>query len=465
VRAVETPVIPAKAGIQKRWTPASAGVTAMSMLLAACAVTTDRTVLRADSDDAYTLAASLVSEVGPRFAGTAGDALAVQWALRKLAELGFQNVRAEPVTVPRWERGAIAVEMLKPRPRALEAVALGGSVATPPGGLEARVLMVGTVEELEAMPEAKVRGRIVFINTRMERKRDGSGYGAAVPARTRGAAAAGARGAVAVLIRSIGTDLHAHTGTVKYDGGPKVAAAALSGPSADALELAFLAGPVTARVALESRELPDAPSANVIGEIPGETGEIVLLGAHLDSWDITPGANDDAAGVGIVVAAARRVAALGTPRRTLRVVLFANEEFGLHGARAYAAAHAAELERHVAVLEADSGSGAPYRLHAWVGKGHWAAVAQVAVGLGLEPGANGQKGGADVSVLRKLGVPELIVAQDASRYFDVHHTAADTVGMLDRDGLARATGAFAVLAHFAAQRREGFGRLPPDPSP
>lgn len=435
----------------------------MALLLAACAAAGDRERLRAESDDAYTLAASLVTEVGPRFAGTQGDARAVQWALRTLTGLGFHNVRAEPVAVPRWQRGPIAVELLKPRVRLLEAVALGGSVATPPGGVEARVVMVASVEALEALPDARVQGRIVFINTRMERRRDGSGYGKAVPARRKGPAVAGARGARAVLIRSIGTDLYAHTGTTKYEAGPKVAAAALSGPSADALELAFLAGPVTVRMALAARELPEAQSANVIGEIPGRTGEIVLLGAHLDSWDTTPGANDDAAGVGIVLAAARRVAALGTPRRTIRVVLFANEEFGLHGAKAYAQARAGELERHAAVLEADSGSGVPFRLNAWVGEEHWPAVARMAAELGLETGANGQKGGADVMVLRKLGVPELIVGQDASGYFDVHHTRADTVAALDRAGLDRAAGIFAVLARFASERTEGLGRLPPEP--
>jgi len=446
----------------KYWTPAFAGVT-MAMLLTACAGTADRGSLRAEADDAYAIAASLVTEVGPRFAGSEGDARAVQWAVRKLTDLGFQNVRAEPVMVPRWQRGAIAVELLQPRARLLEAVALGGSVATPPGGVEARVLMVGTVEELEALPEAKVKGRIVFINTRMQRSGDGSGYGKAVPARRKGAAVAGAKGAKAVLIRSIGTDLHAHTGTTKYDAGPKVAAAALSGPSADALELAFLAGPVTVRMAVEARELPEVSSANVVGEIPGRTGEIVLLGAHLDSWDITPGANDDAAGVGIVTAAAKRVATLGTPRRTLRVVLFANEEFGIHGGKGYAQAHAAEIGRHVLVMEADSGSGGPIRLDAALTEADWPWALGLAAELGLAPGTNGKPGGVDVGEIRKLGVPELVVEQDGSKYFDVHHTRADTVEMLDRAGISQATGVFAALAHAASEREAAPGRIPPKP--
>lgn len=432
----------------------------LALVLAACAATGDRAPLRTGSDDAYALAVSLVTEVGPRFAGSEGDARAVQWAVRKLTELGFKNVRAEPVTVPRWVRGTIAVELLKPRARTLEAVALGGSVATPPGGVEARVVMVASVEVLEALPESQVKGRIVFINTRTERQRDGSGYGKSVPARRKGAAVAGAKGARAVLIRSIGTDLNAHTGTTKYEAGPKVAAAALSGPSADALELAFLAGPVTVRMALESRELPDAQSANVVGEIPGRTDEIVLLGAHLDSWDITPGANDDAAGVGIVMAAAKRIATLGTPRRTIRVVLFANEEFGLDGAKAYAAAHAHEAARHVLLMEADSGGGAAWRLEAGVAAADWPWMAQLGASLGLEPGGNGKSGGADLGEMRALGVPELIVTQDDTLYFDVHHTPADTVATLDRAGMDQVAGVFAAIAHAVSERREPLGRLP-----
>jgi carboxypeptidase Q len=435
--------------------------------LAACATTPDpardRARLLAEADDAHAIAASLTTEVGPRFAGTEGDGRAVQWALRKLAGLGFQNVRAEPVVVPRWERGEILVELAGER---LDAVALGGSVATPARGLEAEVVAVPTVEALEALPDARVKGRIVFYTGRMQRTRDGAGYEKAVVVRRKGPTTAARKGAVAALIRSIGTDVpgRPHTGTTKYDpDAPKIPAAALAGAAADRLEQAVAKGKARLRIRLTSRDGGEAMSANVIGEIPGATGEIVLLGAHLDSWDITPGANDDAAGVGIVIAAAQRVAKLGTPRRTIRVVLFANEEFGVHGGKAYAAAHADELDRHVAVMEADSGSGAPYRLQAWVDASHWPAVAGLAPSLDLEAGQNGQEGGTDVTPLRKLGVPELIVSQDASRYFDVHHTAGDTAETLDRAGLSRAAGVFAVLTQLACERPEGFGRLPPAP--
>lgn len=412
---------------------------------------------------AFDVAASLVTEVGPRFAGTEGDRQAVEWALLKLQVLGFENVRAEPVTVPRWQRGEIAVQLLGATPRPLEAAALGGSVGTPEGGIEAEVLAVQTVAALEKLPAARVRGRIVFITGRMERTRDGSGYGSAVPARRSGPAVAARKGARAVLIRSVGTDPagRPHTGATKYEGAPKIPAAALAAADADALEQALQQGKARVRLGIGARDAGEARSANVIGEIAGHTPEIVLLGAHLDSWDITPGANDDAAGVGIAIAAAHRLASLGKPRRTIRVVLFANEEFGVSGGKAYAQAHADELARHVLVMEADAGSGAPYRLSGWLADADWPEVARLAGELGLEPGENRREGGTDVEPLRRLGVPEIVVQQDASRYFDVHHTAHDTVERLDRDGLARATEAFVAAARLASERPAPFSRVPP----
>ena len=448
-----------------------AGSVAAALLLAACAGgsvrTGDDAILQSHEEDAYLLAASLVNEVGPRFAGTEGDRRAVQWAVQKMTELGFSNVRAEEVTVPRWVRGSIQVEMREPRHLAMEAVALGGSVATPPGGIEAEVMAVPSMKALEGLPDKAAAGKIVFIHEKTERRRDGSGYGKAAPIRRKGPTVAARKGARAVLIRSLGTDTQAHTGATRYDADvPKIPAAALSGPDADALEQLLAGGKrVRVRMKLEAADLSPAQSANVVGEIPGETGEIVLLGAHLDSWDLTPGANDDAAGVGIVMAAARRIAALGRkPHRTIRVVLFANEEFGIQGAKAYAAAHGSEAARHALVLEADSGSGMPWKLNGAVADADWPEVVQLAQALGLEPGANGKHGGTDVGEMVKLGAPEIIVVQDASKYFDVHHTRADTVEALDRAGLVAATGVFARIAHRASERKEIFGRTAP-PAP
>lgn len=413
---------------------------------------------------AYEVAESLVREVGPRFAGTDGDRKAIEWAMLKLTVLGFENVRAEPVTVPRWHRGDIAVELLGAEPRRLEALALGGSVGTPAAGIEAEVVAAPTLAALEQMAAAKVKGRIVFIHDRMERTRDGTGYANAVAKCKHGAVVASRKGAKAVLIRSVGTDPEGkpHAGKVTYEPGVKaIPAAALAAADADTLEQALGQGKVRLRLAVTAREAGEARSANVIGEIPGQTPEIVLLGAHLDSWDNTPGANDDAAGVGIVIAAAHRIAGAGKPRRTIRVVLFANGEYGLSGSKAYAKAHADDLARHVLALEAHSGSGMPYRLAGWVAEADWPEVTRLAGELGLETGLNRQEGGSDVAALRKLGVPEIIVNQDAGNYFDVHHTANDTMETLDRAGLARATDAFVAIARAAAERDRPFERLPP----
>lgn len=414
-------------------------------------------------NQAYAHVESLVTEVGPRFAGSANDRRAVAWALQKMQALGLQNVRAEKVTVPHWVRGPLSLRIVAPQPIPLQAVALGGSVATPATGIEAPVLAVQSLEELEWLPDSRVKGHIVFFNGRMERKVDGSGYGKAVIARTKGPARAARKGAAAVVIRSVGTDNKriAHTGATQYeDGIRKIPAAALTQPDADLLERQLASGPVRLHLKLHSETLEAAESANVIGEVPGESDEIVLLGAHLDSWDTTPGANDDGVGVAIVLEAARQILRMGRkPRRTIRVVLYANEEFGQSGAKAYAADHAAELAKHVVAMEADSGSGPAIKLDARVPAESWAAVQEFARQLGLAPGDNSENGGADVGVLRSKGVPVFDPGQDASRYFDVHHTVDDTLAAIDREGLSQNVATYTALAWLASEQPAGFGRL------
>lgn len=411
---------------------------------------------------ALDIATSLVKDVGPRFAGSAGDAKAVAWAQRAMAAAGLQRIRTQPVRVPHWVRGALEVT-LDGAP--LVATALGGSVATPRGGVEARVLMVESLDALRELPPEQVKGAIVFFNTRMSRSNDGSGYGSAVRVRTRGAAEAGRRGALAAVIRSIGTsdERVAHTGRTQYDdAAPKIAALALSNADADRLEARLAQGEARLRIRLEARMQADTQSANVIGEIPGETDEIILLGAHLDSWDITPGANDDAAGVAIALEAARLIGSLKRkPRRTIRVVLFANEEFGLDGAKTYARSE--NMARHVLALEADLGSAPVLMLDAGVAPAAWPQVqgiAQALLTLGVKLGVNGKNGAPDVSMLNARGVPVLAPRQDATRYFDVHHTAADTIDRLDRAGLEQNVAVYAVAAYLAAQSAQDFGRVP-----
>lgn len=412
---------------------------------------------------AYQWVASLTTEVGPRLAGTPGDAKAVAWAQRLLREQGFAEVRAEPVRVPRWNRREVRVSLAGDA-EPLAAVALGGSEG---GQVQAPVLRVESVADLQARPLEQVRGRIVFFDRRMERTRDGSGYGPAVDVRVRGAAEAARRGAVGAVIRSIGTSSErvAHTGTLRYDSSAaRIPAVALANRDADRLAAQLAQGAVTLSLSVGARYLKDAMSANVIGEIPGETDEIVLLGAHLDSWDVGTGANDDGAGVAIVIEAARQIARLGIkPRRTLRVVLFANEEFGLSGAKAYARAYAASLDRHVLAMEADFGSGAVFRLDAGVDPAQWPAIEAMARALapfGVALGRNGARGGADLTPLRERGVPVLDPRQDGSRYFDLHHTAADTLESIDRAGLEQNVAVYAIAAWLAAQHPAGFGRLP-----
>lgn len=443
--------------------------------LSAAALARARTVRdRALADDtAHALLRSLLTEVGPRFAGTDGDARAVAWALGRLRALGFSNVRAEPVTVPRWIRGEARAEIVAPWPQPLVAAALGGSAATPPGGLEAEVLPVTTLAELERVPDDLVRGRIVFFTNRMKPALDGSGYGGAVQVRGRGAAEAAKRGALAVVIRSVGTSANriAHTGAQRMEGGPPaIPALALSNPDADLLERQLASGrPVRLRLENTSSWGDSARSANVIGEFPGRgrPGEIVVLGAHLDSWDLTPGAHDDGAGVAVVTAAAKLIGDLpALPRRTVRVVLFANEEFGLSGARTYVRDHAAEIARHVLCMESDLGAYRPYGLSSRVPHDRLPlvrAMHEVVEPLGIRFEGNEAGGGADVGRLVDLGVPALDVETDARPYFDLHHTTNDTFDKVDPELLRLNVAAYAALACLAAEAEGGFGRAPRAP--
>ncbi len=420
------------------------------------------------------LARSLSGEAGPRFAGSAGLARGVEWGVRTLTGLGFEAVRAEPVMVPHWERGSAEGEMVSPFPQIVALAALGGSIGTPEAGIEAEVLATENLESLAALPPESVRGRIVYLGERMQRTRDGSGYGKTVAIRWGGAMAAAKLGAVAVLIRSVGTDSNRlpHTGSMGYeDSVTKIPAAALSNPDADLLEQAVESGqPVRFRMRLTSRMLPDVESANVVGELRGRARpeEIVVLSGHLDSWDLGTGALDDAAGIGNVIEAARLISRLASrPRRTIRIVLYANEEFGLSGGKSYAVAHAAEVPLHQAALESDLGTGRVYRLRTAFASQDAALAGELAAALAplgiahdaVEPAT----GGADISPLRPLGVPMIDLSHDATTYFDYHHTANDTADKLMPADMAQATAAFATAAWILADRPALLGRVPQAP--
>lgn len=421
---------------------------------------------------AFEHVSSLVTEVGPRFAGSAGDAAAVRWALNRLGVLGFSRVRSQDVLVPRWVRGTAQVAIVTPFPQSLVAVAIGGSVGTADEGLEAPVLSVASLEALAALAPTAVSGKIVFIDERMERTRDVSGYGRTVRNRSQGPSVAGHLGAAALVIRSVGTSNErvVHTGALNYrSDAPRIPAFALSNPDADLLARQLQTGkPVRMRLHSTARELPPAWSANVIGEIPGRErpDEIVLLGAHLDSWDLSPGAVDDGAGVAIVMEAARLISKLGhPPARTIRVVLFANEEFGLSGAKEYARLAGDETNRHVIALEADLGAGPVWKLQSLVAVEALPAIAGMAemlAPLQIESAGNTATGGSDLRPLREAGVPILDLSLDATNYFDVHHTVNDTLAKIDPKALDQSVAAHAVAAWLAATKQGDFGRIPPD---
>ncbi len=426
----------------------------------------------------YEIVRSLTFEVGPRSAGSAGDPRAIEWAKKKLTALGFQNVRAEAAEVPHWERGRNAGAILSPWPQPVALTALGGSAATSAGGTEAEVLGVANLEALKALDPAQAKGKIVFVSNHMERKPDGSGYGAAVGVRGVGAAEAAKKGAVGLLIRSVGTDSNRlpHTGAMRVtEGEATVPAASLSAPDSDLLEGELASGqPVRFRLELETKRFPNAPSANVIGEIPGRDAgtakeEFILLGAHLDSWDLGTGAIDDGAGCGIVIETARRIGQLPAaerPRRTIRVVLFANEEFGLSGAKAYAEAHAAELPRHFAASEADFGSGRVYRIKTRIAPAALAAfgpIADIAKPLGVEfDPTNDSGGGADLSPMAPATVPVIAFDQDGTTYFDIHHSANDTIDKIDPKDLDQVVAAWTGVIYAVAA---GDLELRPAPAP
>ncbi|HEX6639109.1 MAG TPA: M28 family peptidase [Steroidobacteraceae bacterium] len=424
---------------------------------------------------AYQLVTSLTTEVGPRAAGSSGDAAAVAWALREMQRLGFSNVHTVETMVPHWVRGEAEFEVLAPWRQSMPTLALGGSVGTTADGVEAEAVMVKDLAALAALPSGAVQDRIVFFSNRMERTRDGSGYGKAVTVRANGPSAAAALGAVGVVIRSVSTgdQRFPHTGATRYRADvPRIPALAISNPDADALVRQFESGqPVRLRMKSSSRELPPAKSASVVGDIPGSdlAGQIVLLGAHLDSWDPGVGAIDNAAGVSIMMGVGKLIRDLDMkPRRTLRVALFANEEFGTSGSQAYVAANAAEVDRHVVGFEADFGAGPVWRLSSRVNPAQLPVVDQIFRALAplkLERGNNEARGGADLEALARQGMPILEPNLDGTNYFDVHHTANDTLSQVDPQALRQSVAAYGVSAWLAAQYPGTWERVTTDKPP
>ncbi len=412
---------------------------------------------------ALALVRSLTKDVGARPAGSPGDAKAVAWALAQCQALGLQAVRAEPMALRIWQRGPASAEIVAPEHHPLVMAALGNSVGTPAGGIEAEIAYYPSFAALKADTTDRARGRIAFVDERTERSRDGAGYSRAAPARFGSAAEAARRGALAVGIRSIGTsgaggaDRVAHTGAMRYDDAvAAIPALAVSVPDADRIARLQAAGPVRLRLQVANQIGVDATTHNVIAELPGTdlTDEVVLISAHLDSWDIGEGAVDDGAGVALVCAAAGLIRSAGRPlRRTLRVVLFGNEENGFDGALAYGNRYKAQ--RHQLVAESDFGAGAIYGLRSRVDAASlpaFEAMARVLAPLGVPLLGNNATPGPDAAVLmRRHQWPALSLSQDGSAYFDVHHTAHDTFARMDASALPQNVACWAVVAWLAAQ--------------
>ncbi|MHA7898839.1 MAG: M28 family peptidase [Henriciella sp.] len=411
----------------------------------------------------------LTTEVGQRLAGSEAEALARDWSVAELTELGFDVVRIEPFEIPFWSRKSESVDVVSPSPQPLVATALGGSAATPAGGVSGHVMRFESLAELRAAPISQIDGKIVFIDETMIKTMDGSGYGMAVRKRSQCAEVASEKGALACLIRSVGTQPHRmpHTGIMARDGaegaGP---VAAISGPDADQLTRLLARGPVEVSVDIQTEIKTNAPSGNVIAELTGTdlADEIVLIGCHLDSWDLGTGALDDGAGCGIVVGAAMLIAGLPErPRRTIRVVLYGAEEVGLFGATAYAREHGDDLDKHVLASESDFGAGPIWRFQTRFGEAalpYARTIQNLLMPLGVTPDDNRAFGGPDIGILARAGVPVVTPGQNGMDYFDYHHTPDDTFDKIDPEEFRQNVAVYAAFTYIAAETGWDFRKQP-----
>ena len=421
---------------------------------------------------AYDTLEELSDTIGNRISGSPQLNLAEEWALRQMKEAGLQNVHFESATVPHWVRGEESCALLLPRPMALDMIGLGGSVGTPKAGITAEVVAVSSFDELAKLPDDAIKGKIVLFDEPWQ------GYGKSVAYRVAGPSAAAKRGAVACLIRTVGSASlgNPHTGVTHYeDGIAKIPAAALSVEHASFLHRLCARGEtVQVHLKMDAQMLGEATGRNVIGEIPGseKPNEVVIVSGHLDSWDVGMGAQDDGIGAVLSLEAARAILKAGLhPKRTVRVILWTCEEWGGIGAAAYAKAHKAESPNVVAAFESDSGNG---RIQGFSVDLHGEAtgpgqdrngdpVEKKAVALMdtlaplLPEGArkmNAGGSGEDVGYLIPDGAVGIGVDHDATHYFEVHHSKADTFDHINFDDLSHNLQAYSVMAYLLADMPE-----------
>jgi len=412
------------------------------------------TELAQSSDFAWRRLAEVTDTFGPRFSGTEPLERAIDWAVAEMKKDGLENVRKEPVMVPKWVRGRESLDLVEPVRQPLAMLGLGNSVGTPAAGLEGEVLVVKDFDELTAKA-ADAKGRIVLFNAVF------TNYGATVVYRRNGPSRAAALGATAVIIRSVGpAGLRTpHTGATVYDEAqPKIPAAAISAEDADRFQrLADRGVRIRMKLSMEAHFDPDAQSYNVVAEWRGRElpDEIVVVGGHFDSWDVGAGASDDAGGCIVTWEALRLMKSLGLrPRRTVRVVLFTNEENGLRGGNAYRDQHAGELKNHVALLESDGGVFDPDGF-GFTGpddaRATVSAIAGLLKGLGASTVA-ASGGGADIGPAAEAAKIPMLSHNVKGDYFLIHHTQADTIARITPKQVSDNAAAIAVMAYVLADR-------------
>lgn len=415
------------------------------------------------ADTALEIAEGLTTEIGPRLAGTEAEARARAWAVVKLKSLGFTNVRIEPFDMPVWVRGAETAEIVSPFPQSLVVTALGNSAATLEDGLVAPVVGFASVSALEEAPAESVKGKIVYVSHQMRPTQDGSSYGAFGAVRRTAPSIASRKGAAAIVIRSLGTDMtrFPHTGVQIWgEGALPIPAAALSLSDADNLErMLARKTPLTLRLRLTPQSLGVRKSGNVIAEIAGSdpAAGIVAIGGHLDSWDLGTGAFDDAAGLSITTAATMQFLAKGAqPRRTVRLIWFGAEEVGVLGGNAYRDAHGKEA--HALVAESDFGADRVWRVDFKLpdtAKPLAQRIARALAPLGIAAGTAPAGGGPDLGpMVRAFNVNAIDLQQDGTRYFDLHHTANDTFDKIDPAQLRQNVAAWTIMLNLVANAPE-----------
>jgi len=419
-------------------------------------------------DVAWDVLEGLTTEVGQRLAATEAEARARAWAVVKLKALGFTNVHIETYMMPVWMRGVETAEIVGPFPQKLTLAALGRSGATPPEGITAPVVYFPTFNDLLAAPDGSLTGKIAFVSNQMKAAQDGSGYGAYGAARFIGPNVAAKKGAAAILIRSIGSDKGRwpHTGGTNFAPGvTPIPAAALSVADAEQLERIFKrTDKVSIKLVLTPKTLPDAESGNVVAEVPGTdpNAGVIVIGGHLDSWDLGTGAIDDGAGVAITTAAAKRLLDGPRPRRTIRVVWFGAEEPGGFGGAAYAKAHA--TEKFAMAAESDFGADNIWRFNInfpETAKGIGDRLAVALGPLGIVRGREKAGDGTDVGPLFALGTSAVDLNQNGLRYFDWHHTPEDTLDKIDLEQLRQNVAAWTTMLSIVANAPEDWDKVTP----